>query len=97
LTGDFKTQLVEAAERSQVRAVEGSVWHVEVFRTGRVRTPIFGRPRPLPGHRRADDLYTLNCEEPQNLENPPHRLPAPLATFTRTISTVVALHFYATG
>ncbi|MFC5260989.1 hypothetical protein ACFPJ1_02610, partial [Kribbella qitaiheensis] len=21
-------------------------------------------PRPLPGHRRADQLYTLNCEEP---------------------------------
>ena len=30
---------------------------------GGVRTSIFGRPRPLPSHRRAD-LYTLNCEEP---------------------------------
>ncbi|WP_252917810.1 hypothetical protein, partial [Mycolicibacterium smegmatis] len=25
---------------------------------------IIGRPRPLSRHRRADDLYTLNCEEP---------------------------------
>jgi len=28
-----------------------------------VRTSILGRPRPLPGHRRAA-RYTLNCEEP---------------------------------
>ncbi|MFL0288542.1 hypothetical protein ACJH6H_25190, partial [Mycobacterium sp. SMC-21] len=25
---------------------------------------IFERPRPLSRQRRADDLYTLNCEEP---------------------------------
>ncbi|MFL0288692.1 hypothetical protein ACJH6H_25965, partial [Mycobacterium sp. SMC-21] len=25
---------------------------------------IIGRPRPLPRQRRADHLYTLNCEEP---------------------------------
>ena len=30
----------------------------------RVRTFIIGRPRPLPRQRRADHLYTLNCEEP---------------------------------
>jgi len=36
---------VEAAERGQVSASEGSV-------------------RPLPGDRRADPPYTLNCEEP---------------------------------
>jgi len=29
-----------------------------------VRTPIIGRPRPLPPDRRADPNYTLNCEEP---------------------------------
>ncbi len=29
-----------------------------------VRTPIIRRPRPLPGRRRADRYYTLNCEEP---------------------------------
>ncbi|MFC5266612.1 hypothetical protein ACFPJ1_31230, partial [Kribbella qitaiheensis] len=28
------------------------------------------RPRPLPGHRRADQLYTLNCEEPVILDFP---------------------------
>ena len=32
---------------------------------GGVRTSIFGRPRPLPGHRRAA-TYTLICEEPVN-------------------------------
>jgi hypothetical protein len=31
---------------------------------GGVGTPIIGRPRPLPGQRRADPDYTLNCEEP---------------------------------
>ena len=30
----------------------------------RVGTFIFERPRPLSRQRRADDLYTLNCEEP---------------------------------
>ncbi|MDX1880824.1 hypothetical protein SBE55_23730, partial [Mycolicibacterium sp. 141076] len=32
----------------------------------RVGTFIFERPRPLSRQRRADDLYTLNCEEPVN-------------------------------
>ena len=31
---------------------------------GSVRTPIIGRPRPLPSDRRAQPDYTLNCEEP---------------------------------
>ena len=31
---------------------------------GSVRTPIIGRPRPLPRQRRAHPDYTLNCEEP---------------------------------
>jgi hypothetical protein len=31
---------------------------------GSVRTPIIGRPRPLPGLRRATQHYTLNYEEP---------------------------------
>jgi len=32
-----------------------------------VRASIFGRPRRLPSDRRADHLYTLNCEEPLDL------------------------------
>jgi len=63
----LQTQLVEAGERGQVsRASEGSVRHVEVFPVGSVRTPIIGRPRPLPGHRHANPRYTLNCGEPEN-------------------------------
>ncbi|MFL0286790.1 hypothetical protein ACJH6H_16145, partial [Mycobacterium sp. SMC-21] len=31
---------------------------------------IFERPRPLSRQRRADDLYTLNCEEPQIYARP---------------------------
>ena len=54
LPDDLEAELVEAAERGQVRAGEGSVRHVEVFRMGGVGTSIIGRPRPLPGHRRAD-------------------------------------------
>ena len=34
---------------------------------GSVRTPIIGRPRRLPGHRRVDRHYTLICEEPDTL------------------------------
>ena len=68
LPGDLEPELVEPAERGQVRAgeagVRGSVGHVEVFQMGSVRTSILGRPRPLPRHRRAQRLYTLNCEEP---------------------------------
>ncbi|WP_252920648.1 histone-like nucleoid-structuring protein Lsr2 [Mycolicibacterium smegmatis] len=30
---------------------------------------MIGRPRPLSRHRRADDLYTLNCEEPLSAKN----------------------------
>ena len=64
LPGHLQPELIEAAERGQIRASEGSVRHVEVFQLGSVRTPIIGRPRPLPRQRRADHPYTLNCEEP---------------------------------
>jgi hypothetical protein len=74
LPRDFEAELVEAAERGQVSAGEarnrGSVRHVEVFQMGSVRTSIFGRPRPLPDHRRAGQHYTLKCEEPNNLAMP---------------------------
>ena len=48
LPGDFEAELVEAGERGQVRASEGSVRHVEVFQMGGVRTSNIGRPRRLP-------------------------------------------------
>ena len=64
LPDGLEAELVQAGERGQVRAGEGSVRHVEVFRMGSVRTPIIGRPRPLPGQRRAATRYTLDSEEP---------------------------------
>ena len=68
LTSGFEAELIKSAERREVRAGEarlrGRVGRVEVFQMGSVRTPILGRPRPLPDRRRAVDLYTLNCEEP---------------------------------
>ena len=66
LPGSFEPKLIEPAERSQVRRQEGSVGHGEVFRMGSVGTSIIGRPRPLPGHRRAHPVYTLKCDEPKN-------------------------------
>jgi hypothetical protein len=58
LAGHFEAELIESAERGQVRAGEaalgGSVGHVEVFRMWCVGTLILGRPRPLSAHRRAD-------------------------------------------
>ena len=66
LPDDFEAELLQASERGQVRASEGSVGHVEVFPMGGMRTSIIGRPRPLPRDRRADHHYTLDCEEPSN-------------------------------
>ena len=54
-------------ERAQVRAIKGSIGHVEVFRMDGVAISIIGRPRPLPGHdtpNPAHNTYTLKCEEP---------------------------------
>jgi hypothetical protein len=64
LPDDLEPELVQADELGQIRADEGSVRHVEVFQMGSVRTPIVGRPRPLPGHRHTGQRYTLNCAEP---------------------------------
>ncbi|GFG93725.1 hypothetical protein MBOU_57670 [Mycobacterium bourgelatii] len=68
LAGHLQPELIEAAESREVSAGEarptGSVGHVEVFRMGGVRTSIFERPRPLSRQRRADNPYTLICEEP---------------------------------
>jgi len=64
LPDGFKAKVIQAAEGGQVRASEGSVGHVEVFRMGGLRTSIIGRPRPSPGQRRANPSYTLDCEEP---------------------------------
>ena len=67
LAGHFQAQAIQARERAQVRAIKGSIGHVEVFRMDGVGTPIIGRPRPLPGHdtpNAAHNTYTLKCEEP---------------------------------
>ena len=71
MPGHLQTELIQATESGQVGANEAaprrSVRHVEVFQIRRVGTLILGRPRPLPPQRRADQFYTLNCEEPRNL------------------------------
>jgi hypothetical protein len=68
-----KPELVQAAER-QVRADEGSVGHVEVFRLGSVRTPILGRPRPSSRQRRAHPrlpllLTQIRYEHPASIKD----------------------------
>ena len=63
----FQAQVIQACERGQVRAIKGSIGHVEVFQMGGVGISIIGRPRPLPGHdtpNPAHNTYTLKCEEP---------------------------------
>ena len=69
LAGHFQAELIESAERGQVRAGEarpsGSVRHVEVFQDERVGAFILGRPRRLSRDRRASARYTLNCEGPR--------------------------------
>ena len=67
LTRHLQPQVIQARERAQVRAIKGSIGHVEVFQMDGVGTPIIGRPRPLPGHdtpNPANNTYTLKCEEP---------------------------------
>ena len=80
LARHLQPQAIKARERGQVRAIKGSIGHVEVFQMDGVGTPIIGRPRPLPSHdtpNPAHNTYTLKCEEPKNLEaakrkmNPP--------------------------
>src|SRR5699024_1910880 len=46
LASGFEAELIKAGEARQVRGVEGSVRHVEVFQMGCVGTSIIGRPRP---------------------------------------------------
>ena len=64
LPNHLQAELVQACERGQVRATEGSVKHVEVFPMGSVRTPIIGRPRPLPPHRRAHPTTPSSAKSP---------------------------------
>jgi hypothetical protein len=60
-----QTELIDTAERRQIRAHKGNVTHVEVFQMGSVRTSIIGRPRRLSRHQHADRYrYTLNWDEP---------------------------------
>ena len=69
LTRHFQTQVIQARERAQIRAIKDSIGHVEVFQKDGVGTPIIGRPRPLPGHdtpNPANNTYTINYEEPDS-------------------------------
>ncbi|NYD43532.1 hypothetical protein BJZ21_003615 [Nocardioides panaciterrulae] len=71
LPDDSEAEAVESSEGGQIMPGEGrhhdGVRHVEVFQMSGVGAFIFGRPRPLPGHRRADRArdvdYTLIWEE----------------------------------
>ena len=69
LARHFQAQAIQACESAQVRAIKGSIGHVEVFQMDGVAISIIGRPRPLPGHdtpNAAHNTYTLKCEEPLN-------------------------------
>ena len=76
LTRHLQSQVIQARERAQIRAIKDSIGHVEVFQMDGVGTPIIERPRPLPGHdtpNPAHNTYTLNYEEPGNVKLPPPR------------------------
>ena len=64
LPDDLQAEVVQAAERGQVRAREGSVQQRRGPSGGSVRTPILEGPRPSTGQRRASRLYTVICDEP---------------------------------
>ena len=72
LAGHFQAQVIQVRERAQVRAIKGSIGHVEVFQMDGVGISIIERPRPLHNHdtpNPAHNTYTLKCEEPRNLIN----------------------------
>ena len=67
LTRHLQPQAIQARERAQIRAIKGSMRHVEVFQMDGVAISIIERPRPLPQHdtpNPAHNPYTLKCEEP---------------------------------
>ncbi len=67
LTRHFQSEAIQARERAQIRAIKGSIGHVEVFQMDDVAIFIVGRPRPQPGHgtpNPAHNTYTPKCEEP---------------------------------
>ena len=67
LTRHLQPQAIKARERTQIRAIKGSIGHVEVFQMDGVGISIIERPRPLPGHDTPNPTqhpYTLKCEEP---------------------------------
>jgi len=68
LAGHFQAKVIQARERAQVRAIKGSIGHVEVFRMDGVGISIIERPRPLHNHDTPNPThhtYTLKCEEPE--------------------------------
>ena len=48
LTRHFQAQVIQARERAQVRAIKGSIGHVEVFQMDGVGISIIERPDPYP-------------------------------------------------
>ena len=67
LASYFQAQVIQVRERAQVRAIKGSIGHVEVFRMDGVGISIIERPRPLHNHDTPNSTqhpYTLKCEEP---------------------------------
>ena len=65
LTRHFQSEAIQARERAQIRAIKGSIGHVEVFQMDDVAIFIIERPRPLPGHgtpNLAHNTYTPNAK-----------------------------------
>ena len=72
LARHFQAQVIQARERAQIRAIKGSIGHVEVFQMDGVGISIIERPRPLPQHDTPNpthNTYTLKCEEPHIIPN----------------------------
>ena len=61
---------------------------------GSVRTPIIGRPRPLPGQRRAATRYTLDSEEPDFAPDRVHGLLGANGVGKTTLMSVILHHTF---
>ena len=62
LASYFQAQVIQVRERAQVRAIKGSIGHVEVFRMDGVGISIIERPRPLHNHDTPNSTQHRWCQ-----------------------------------
>ena len=66
---NFQSEVIQAREGAQVRAIKGSIGYVEVFQLDGTGISIIGKPRPLPGTTRRTPHATPTPSNAKSLFN----------------------------